>query len=199
MNIGICNSLSTLNEIAKLRYEVYFEELRKEHIDGIDHDFSTLSGKSDLKSPIILFAKRDSELIGTLRYRELDFDKDIKNKYHINKPDAHLQYSEIDLFMVRKEFRKSRASLLLACETYYLGLFRGTNIGLIQVEKYLEKFYLRLGFKVIMSVHYDYGERVQMYLDLWDVEHLLSLKSPFMRYYYRYKKEASIVSNCFSR
>lgn len=182
MKITTCKSFSKFSEIASLRYDVYCKEQKKEHIKGIDHNSKKISDQFDFTNPIILYAEDNNELVGTLRYRSFPLTNFYKEKYQLRDSSHQIKYSEVDLFIVRQDYRKSRTALLLASEIYYLGLSTSTNICLIEVESFLEKFYHRLGFKSSRVICYDYGTRVQMYLNLWDYKHLIEVKSPFVKH-----------------
>jgi len=182
MKITTCKSFSKFSEIASLRYDVYCKEQKKEHIKGIDHNSKKISDQFDFTNPIILYAEDNNELVGTLRYRSFKLNKFYKDKYKLRETSYNLKYSEIDLFIIRNDYRKSKVAFLLASEIFRLALRNETNVGLIEVELFLEKFYHRLGFKTIRKIKYNYGTRVQMFLNLSNHKHLIEVKSPFVKH-----------------
>ncbi len=188
MKIKICKSLNTLNKIGSLRYQVYHLEQNKNHLDGLDHELQILTNSKDFQNSIILFIEKGSDVIGTLRFQHVEFGPKLMNKYNIEKSSVPLKYAEVDFFIVDKNHRNSTISSMLACEIYYLALQQRINICLIEIEDFLEKFYQRLGFKLIKRVDYKYGSRSQMSLNLMDINHLLKVRSPFVEYYNKTQK-----------
>ena len=170
-----------LQEIARLRYEVYYEELAKVHFTGYDHEARTLINQKDYLDTDLLYVHQHDNVIGTLRCVYSNLTSAISEKYDIKFIGKEIKYAEVDLFIIRKPYRNSRASLLLASSIYERGLMNGTHICLIEVEQHLYKFYRRMGFVLLRQVGYSYGIRYQMSLNLWDQDNLQKQNSPFER------------------
>lgn len=181
MKILKASTIREVEEIANMRYEIYYEECGKEHIEGYDHDRKILINAKDYEGAELLYACKGEEIVGSLRCVYSGYNDHIKGKYGIPFIGRGIKYAEVDCFVIKKAYRKSRAALGLACDIYQRGIMNGVHICLIEVEGYLLRFYKRQGFTMIRKLEYEFGDRYQLCLNLWDLENLERQNSPFLK------------------
>ena len=180
MKILKASNIQELELIASLRYHVYYEECGKKHIEGYDHSRKALINSKDYKGAELLYAYNNEEVVGSLRCVYSGYNDHIRNKYGIPFIGKGIKYAEVDCFVIKKSHRKSRAALSLACDIYQRGIMNGVHICLIEVEAHLLRFYKRQGFRIIKKIDYEFGDRYQLCLNLWDIDLLRERNSPFI-------------------
>jgi predicted GNAT family N-acyltransferase len=173
-----------LSEIGRLRYEVtvlemglcmrhanHYDRTVIEPLDAWGHVFAVWQGR---------------QLLGSLRVNFLK-EGDIGHyfdAYGISKlADVHKEHISITTrLVVRKEFRGSRVSLMLAKAAFIHMLDHGITHDVIDSRPHLVTFFQRLGYTGhVESFHHpEFGEvRVQC-LSLRDSCHLRRVKSPLL-------------------
>ena len=179
MKIIKASTPKEFHEIARMRYQIYYDECQKKHLNGYDHARKILVSCKDFNEPDLLYALKEGEMLGSLRCVYSQYNNHIREKYKIPFIAPGIKYAEVDCFVINEAYRRSRVAFSLAGDIYKRGLMNGVHICLIEAETHLLKFYTRLGFKVICKTKYDFGVRFQLYLNLWDLTALQECNSPF--------------------
>ena len=169
-DIRLAKTIEEREEIFKLRYEVFVEEIgyNLSHADNI---------KKIIREPLDNSAKifaifRNKQVISTLRIN-LSRNSDLGFYSQIYKMQtlagtAHPQYTSISNYLiVKKEFRGSPIILDLARIFYEQLLLEGIKYDFLDCETYMLPFYSRLGYKNMGEItHPEFGKGYLMMLDI---------------------------------
>lgn len=172
--------------VFSFRYRVYIEEMGKPYASA-DHENKSLTDKLD-DTATILFVEMNNEIAGTVRINwgsvESSYAAFDNEAFAISKFDrfAKHAFSFNSRLSVSPQYRRSALALNLATHSYQLGLKRRVLLNFISCRPELTRFFERLGFRRYTDMFFDKdaGSQVPLVLALEDVEHLKSVKSPFL-------------------
>lgn len=180
MHINAATTPEELDAIKSLRYMVNQEELQKKFL--FKNEDST-----DAQS-VVLYAKRNEAIIGSLRCTFKFDNPEIRAYWATQKPNFKSKIALVDRLVIHPTYRKTRVAYDLTTHIYKKALLEGCHIALIETEEHLLKMYEKIGFKAYRKVSYQYGLRFQMFINPWDASYLHSIKSPFFQEYTNYIK-----------
>ncbi len=185
-----------LDEVYKLRYSVYVEDL-KYHQPYADHKSKML--KDSLDSTGNLFGIfKNNEAVGTVltnyaKHSDLGYYSEL---YKMNEfPDGSYYDSSITTkLIVRNDFRSKSVAFRLALATFTKGLEDNIQFNFIDCTQEMVPFYLRLGYKVYQEsmFHPEFGRGAVLVLELHDIAHLEECNSPFAKHYRKIMHEESM-------
>jgi hypothetical protein len=186
MTIYCLANLEEKEQIFKLRYRVYIEELGKNHIHN-DNLNKIITDEYDEDSKYF-FAKNQEQVCGALR--TIIFKEHyLKKLCEVYKLPVDF-VSEIDLksigfvdrFVIDKEFRNGILGLKIMKELYTYTINHGICYGFINAEKVLVHTYYQIGYRV-----YDYfytstkEKRYLMVCFMRDFDYQISINSPLTK------------------
>ncbi|AWV97896.1 GNAT family N-acetyltransferase [Arcticibacterium luteifluviistationis] len=180
MHINAATTPEELDAIKSLRYLVNQQELQK----------SFLLKNEDLTDAqsVILYAKRNEAIIGSLRCTFKFDNLEIREYWGTQKPSFKSRVALVDRLVIHPTYRKTRVAYDLTTRIYKQALLEGCHIALIETEEHLIKMYEKIGFQVYREIRHDYGLRFQMFINPWDTAYLNAIKSPFFQEYTDYIK-----------
>ena len=191
LEIRLAQTPEEREEIFKLRYQIYVEELGFwESFTNYEpnHEQKKLEDPLDLSANLFV-AFNNHELVGTLRYnytKNLDSDYYPKlDKMSETVGDAHLLSTSISgRFMLKSYLRGTLTGLRIMKACYKQLLLDGIKFNFIDVLAYLLPFFEKLGYQTIGKIDYSISEsRTLMVLETLNIEHLEKVKSPFQSLY----------------
>ena len=152
MIISSSASAEEKEQIFKLRYRVYIEELEKNHIDN-DHVRKIMSDEYD-ETGRYFFAKNEEQVCGALRvilFNEVYLTR-LCNVYKlpsgfVNEIDLK-SIGFVDRFVIDKAFRNGLLGLRIMKKLYVDTLNSGISFGFINAEKALVPTYYQIGYRV---------------------------------------------------
>ncbi|SCM82550.1 conserved hypothetical protein [uncultured Sporomusa sp.] len=189
------------NEIYRLRYQVYVQEMDKALRPAIKKD-NQVSDSLDNTS-ILLYAQSGREIIGTMRLTVAaaeDYPHSLAETFHMHTIKALSNNFPNPLLglgtklAVAAEYRNSPVLFFLLAEAYQIVrrqnvqfLFGGCNPSLIPL-------YERIGFRRFTRNFTDpgYGLLVPLAIVLEDIQHFRAIKSPIYRHARRYCNDLTI-------
>lgn len=174
-----------LEAIYRFRYTIYVEEMSRKQKDA-DHVAKTISDSLD-RTGFVYGAWDGNEVIGTVRTNDLS-NSDIGDYFDLYRLDS---LSETDLertsittrLMVAPKYRGTSLAMRLCLAMYVDALDRGIASGFIDCNDYLVEAFEMVGYRLHQAnaYHPEYGDVTIMRLQLNDLEHLESVRSPFRR------------------
>ncbi|NES64204.1 MAG: GNAT family N-acetyltransferase [Okeania sp. SIO2D1] len=183
LEITLAQTLEEREEIFKLRYQIYVEELGWfENCPNYEpnHQQKKVEDPLDLSANLFMALDRN-ELVGTIRCnytKNLDLenlDIDYYTKlYQMEKVgDAHPLHTSITgRFMVQSNFRRNGIGLRIMEALYKQQLLDGIKFDFIDAEAYLVPFFEKLGYQTIDKIDYQmYESSVLMVLDIPNIKH----------------------------
>lgn len=181
MIIKIAETQKELEKVVRLRYEVNTVELQK----------SFLPEGPELKdqNATQILAIKEGQLLGCLRFSMPESEEGLVGHWGIQSSQQNLKIAVTDRLAVLPEFRNSRVAYLLMMAVYRQALISDAKLALIETEERLLKMYQRLGFSAYREKHYEFGKRLQLFINPWDAHRLTELKSPFASAYQQYIDE----------
>ena len=165
----------------RFRYKVYVEEMGRPQKDAC-HKTKTIRDSFDEKAfHVVAFA--DDEVVGCVR---LNFLRDIDPGFYFDFFDIGQlptdQFEAVSLhtrLMVDPKYRTSRVTHKILLEVYKVGVYRDIKHTFVDCNDHLVRFFKRWGFKFYgKKSHDEYGEVNLARLDMCDLEHLKSVRSP---------------------
>lgn len=190
IRIGIATTAKEKKEIYRFRYQTYVEEMSKS-IEGIDHINKLLYDELD-DWTILLYAKTDSELIGTVRVNigtVKDFPQKLVELLSLNvfencgtkMGNPLLAYSA--KLMIAPLYRSSPAMYLLIAKCYELWAAHQVQFSFGACNFHLLRMYEKMGFHRYKNNFVDqgYGLLAPLVLLVDDIQHLRTVRSPFFR------------------
>ncbi|SMD03339.1 cyclic nucleotide-binding domain-containing protein [Sporomusa malonica] len=190
------------NEIYKLRYQVYVEEMGKP-LESILRKRKQIIDAMDDRS-ILIYVKAGSEIAATLRVTIAsveDYPADLVDTFQLHKfKTVHADPSNSYFGLVTKiaakpHYRSSPAFYLMLVESYRLlsaqkvtFCFGGCNPSVVPL-------YERLGFRRFTKNFTDpgYGLLVPLVMMIQDIEHMKAIKSPIYRLARKHPSDLSMV------
>ena len=156
MNIYSLPNPEEKEEIFKLRYRVYIEELGKNHIQSNDLN-RTISDEFD-EGCKYFFAKNNQRVCGALRV--IIFNEELLKKLSTlyKLPVTFLKEVDInsigfvDRFVIDKEYRNGILGLKLMMQLYTYTLNLGICYGFINAEKSLVHTYYQIGYWIFRAM-----------------------------------------------
>lgn len=179
----LCRDEETLNQAARLRYEVYCDELGRDS-PYADHDKKTL--RDDLDAFGVTFISiEDGEVTGTIRGNRpnegpIGMLEDI---YGLRQSPHYPEATSIcTKFLVKKSKRRGPTALKLVAALVRYGLNHGVVECYIDCVPGLLPYYRAFGFEVAGKTffHYENGPSIPLLLDLEKTGRRLS-RDPGMR------------------
>jgi len=190
IEIKVAESVAEETDVFKLRYEVFVEELGYQVPvirDGM------LTDCFDDNSHIIV-AYDNGNLVGSIRSNgayegklPFEYENKVRDIFKLEYP----RVSTTSKIAIKKEYRSTILAYKLVSYIYRMGLQNNVLCDIIDVQRpELIDFYSRLGYRVFGSPFNseEYGVLTPMVLHLFDVDHLNSVKSPFIRILYEFNK-----------
>jgi hypothetical protein len=187
LEIRLAQTPEEKEEVFKLRYQIYVEELGySQHYADKQH--YKIEEPLD-KSGNIFVAFHKGNLVGTARSNyainsDLGYYAEL---YQISEiaGDVHPWGTSIGTkFMIQRHLRGSRIALSIMQSYYYQLLQDKIKFDFIDCEPHMIPFFQRLGYQPIdMINHPEYGSGLALMLDVFNLEHLQRVKSPFQRLY----------------
>ena len=185
MQIRLALSEDDRLAVYRFRYDVYVNEMNRPQTYA-DHALRLIQEPLDLTGHLLL-AEEAGHVIGTARfnvgvddtfgfYRELYRLPEFRPFY----PSA---VSITTKFMVARSYEQSVLPKQLCDSCYRHGLLLGTAFDFIDCNDPLVPFFRKIGYRQVFPnvQHPEYGEVVPMVLAMHDLEHLRSVRSPFVR------------------
>ena len=186
MIINTCANAQEKEQIFKLRYKVYIEELGKNHIH-CDNLNKIITDEYDEGSKYF-FAKNDDQVCGALRvilFNET-YLKKLCETYNLSSVfinEANIKsFAFVDRFVMEKEFRKGIVGFKIMKELYIYSMNNGICYSFITAEKALLHNYYQFGYRVYGHFYTSTNEkRYLMVFFQKDFDYLVSINSPFTR------------------
>jgi hypothetical protein len=185
IEIGIASTPEEKSAIYRLRYSIYIEEMAYP-IASADHTNKFLHDELD-DWGILLYAKTESEMIGTLRLNighAKDFPSKLATSFCMDKFDRYLNAQQKLAYgssgMIAPGFRGSQAHSLLTAKCYELYCSHHVQFGFCNCNFYLIPLHehygnLRLGKNFVDS---NFGLETCFVLLVDDTFHLKTVNSP---------------------
>jgi predicted GNAT superfamily acetyltransferase len=186
IDIRIASTIEELTAIYKFRYAISVNEMKWRE-SYANHEKCVIMDALDSPKAMVLGAWKDKELIGLSRsnfIRDGGIGDYLKYYNLIHLPEQELSKASITtLLMVHPTYRYSILTSRLVCETYRHGLEQGIETNYCDCDPYLLSFYTKLGYLVIDKnfIHPEFGLGSVMKLNMYDLEHLEHLRSPFRK------------------
>ncbi len=176
------------DEIYKLRYSVYVEEIGY-HQPHADHTLKMLKDPLDRTGNLFAIYK-NNEAVGTVLSNYVKRSSDLGCYPELYKMAEFANGSYYDSsistkLIVRKDYRSTSIAFRLALATYIQGLKDNIQYDFLDCNQDMVYFFVRLGYKVCQdSVHHpEFGHGAVLALELQNIEHLEECNSPFAKYY----------------
>ena len=169
LEIRLAKTAEEREQVFKLRYQVYIEELGWFYPDA-DHKYKRMEEALDRSANIFVACELD-RVVGTIRCNyarnsNLESYRDLY-KMHEFAGAAYLDTSISTKFMVKKEFRGTTLAKRLMIAKYQQKLIDKSKFDFIDVPPHMTPFYQRLGYQIIGAINYPgYGEWSIMVLDV---------------------------------
>ena len=187
-DIKIAGSQKEKDAVFSFRYEVYVEELQKNHIQA-DHQQRMIYDQADSFS-LLYYCMKESALISRVRSQrgaEGSFRNEDATYFQIDDFEQVCHYHEmaiVDRLMVAKSHRHGPLGHEMMLATYLDGLRLGTKVCFITCEEKLLNMYFRYGFRRYgQPAALSNGEgRFKLVLYLCDRAYLQQAGSPFLPY-----------------
>jgi predicted GNAT family N-acyltransferase len=185
-HVEIVEDKELLQEIYRLRYEIYIEECGKKSASADPETRSIRDELDDSSSIFAVFSK--NELVGSLR---ASFDTK-----HFRLPEFYASFFQLEKFreqftgsigvtsrlVIRKSWRSSPALGQLLSATYRFYQQNGMRIDFCHCQPGLLQLYEQLGYRRFRDNVVDevMGLQVPLLLLLDDVDFLKNIRSPFL-------------------
>jgi GNAT superfamily N-acetyltransferase len=186
---------SEADEVFRLRYEIYVEELKRlQH--RADHTRRLIQEPLDAHASL-LGAYDGARLIGTVRtnYARCSSLGEYEQLYEMERVGtAHPHSTSITTKLAVEPARRGSAlAYRLAAAAYEHALRDGILFDFVDVYPARVPFFERLGYRVHLPnvLHPEYGSVVVMRIATRDAAHLAKVRSPFLRYLLRATKVAA--------
>jgi predicted GNAT family N-acyltransferase len=169
LEIRLAETAEEREQVFKLRYQVYIEELGWCYPDA-DHKYRRMEDTLDISANIFI-AWELGQVVGTVRcnyVRNSNLESYLNlYKMHEFVEDAYLDSSISTRFMIKKEFRGTTLAKRLIIAKHKQKLIDKIKFDFIDVPPHMTPFYQRLGYQIIGAINYPgYGEWPVMVLDV---------------------------------
>ncbi|MDD4599486.1 hypothetical protein SDC9_03923 [bioreactor metagenome] len=190
IEIGIASTEHEKEEIFRLRYRIYVEEMCRKPVT-IDHSSKLLFDEMD-KWAFLLYAKVGSEFVGTMRINIgliEEFPRDLAQLLfmdsfkHFCKESGYPLIAFSSKLMVAPSYRNSPALHLLSAKGYELYCDHHVQFNFGGCNFYLVRLYEQFGCRRFGRNFVDpgFGLLTPFILLVNDTEHLKAVRSPFIR------------------
>jgi predicted GNAT family N-acyltransferase len=191
IDIRLATTPADLEAVYAFRYSIYIEEMGQSE-SYADHHNKRIIDSLDHPNAKILAAWDNNQIVGTVRSSFVRDGGvgDYLDYYQLQdlSPEELNKTSISTRFMVHPAFRCSTLTARLVCETYHRGLEQGLETNYCDCDPHLESFYTRLGYSMTDKdfVHPEFGVGYIMKLDMLNLNHLRSTRSPFYKVLAKY-------------
>jgi hypothetical protein len=184
LEIGIVKTAQDLEQVARLRYELYIERDHKPY--AAHHDLRLFCDEAD-PSSLIFYARSDGEIGASVRLtRAADAFRDPQPTQLLNA--ANISAHELDVtvinsrFVVKPNWRMRALAYPLFQEVYVTGLLAGAQRGLLTTRHNLVRIFERFGFRTVGVAIEDAvaGPLEAMELRLRDLSYLRAIRSALL-------------------
>jgi predicted GNAT family N-acyltransferase len=179
--IGIVKTADDLEEVARLRYELYIQRDQKPY--AAEHDLRLFCDDAD-PSSLIFYARSGGELGASVRLtRAADAFRDVQLTRLVDA--ANLSATEVDTtvinsrFVMKPNWRMRALAYPLFQEVYVTGLLAGAQRALLTTRPNLVGIFERFGFRTMGPEIEDEIAGRLVLMELWphDVPHLKAIRS----------------------
>ena len=169
-------------ELRRFRYEVYVKELNRRQ-KYANHSEQTITDPLDSFSTNII-AHDGNNIVACLRasfFRDGDTGY-YKRFYRVNEYFSSFErITIVTQLMTSGNCRRYKIAKLLCEKVYEYAFVNDMEYCFIDCNGPLESMFKKLGFITLFrDRHYDYGPVNVMLLNLYDLEHLRAVNSPFL-------------------
>lgn len=177
--VRIITQANELEDLFRLRYAIYIEELGKTFINHNNEDGVVQEAEDQASFHIGLY--HGEILAGICRlYYPTPGDRELWRLHIPIGIQEQYRFSISSRLMLRKEYRNTKAILHLMDFVFDKNIRDGIDIGLIEVEPFLVRMYERFGFRQIGMHINEYGyQRVILFVNGRDMDHFKELGSSF--------------------
>lgn len=178
IRIGLIQSEVDLQQVFRLRYDVYVEELGAT-MEHANHQAKALSDEWDMTADII-GAWHNDELVGCVRLNYRDSADLTEYEQFFSPLSNRVKVCVASKLVVAKAFRGAVVSTRLCQGCYAQMHFRGAQLCYLTCRANLVAMYERLGFRGCGAgvLHPEAGWVWPMVLLVQDYEYLDQIKSP---------------------
>lgn len=185
--VHIAKTQDELNEVYRLRYEVYVNELQKGFLKNIDHENRYIKDIEDERpESVVMYTVTDGQVSGTMRldaYTTKTAPPEVLKRFNIAKLniDDNLVFTESCRLIISEKYRGGHILPALARKAYQLNTdqfkaiysFQYSNAGLVE-------YYRKLGFRPYAAelIHNEDGIRIPMINVANDIDYYESSNSP---------------------
>ncbi len=192
--------------VYRFRYSVYVEEMGIDE-SYADHERKLITDPLDHPQAMLLAAWDGERVVGTLRTnRVCDGGLSRYLEYYrlTDLPQPFLEETSVSTrTMVAADLRRTTLTARLACECFKWMLNHGLHTDFCDIFPAVMPFSTGLGYKLLFDdfYHPEYGLGYVMRLDLYDLEHLVKVRSPLRRTLVKWLEErekmaASLAGSC---
>jgi len=179
----VAQTRDELELVYGFRYRIYVEEMGRKQ-KYADHERRRIQDPLD-SGAINLAAFREDGIVGLCRInfpRDSDIGQYEEFYAMSTVGDDHPSSTSINTrLMIAPELRASRLGIKLAMASYEYGVPKGIKWNFIDCNDHLVPFFTALGYvqHVPKAQHEEYGLVTRMRLDVRNLAHLSTLRSPF--------------------
>lgn len=190
IEIGIASTDEERDEIFRLRYQIYVEEMLRKPF-SVDHRNKLLFDELDTWA-VLVYAKVGSEIIGTMRANIgsiNDFPVNLVETLQMDRFHSYFKDKGESLvsfgskLMVLQRYRNSTATHQLLAKGYEIYCNHHVQFNFGGCNFYLLRFYEQMGYRRLGRGFVDpgYGLLHPFVLLVDDVQHLKLVRSPYFR------------------
>jgi hypothetical protein len=190
IEIGIASTKEERDEIFRLRYRIYVEEMLRQPFSA-DHRKKLLFDEFDPWA-VLVYAKVGTEIIGTMRANIgaiNDFPLDLVETLQMDRFYSYFKERSESLvsfgskLMVLQRYRNSTATHQLLAKGYEIYCNHHVQFNFGGCNFYLLRFYEQMGYRRLGRGFVDpgYGLLHPFVLLVDDVQHLKLVRSPYFR------------------
>ncbi|MGH8105491.1 MAG: cyclic nucleotide-binding domain-containing protein [Arenimonas sp.] len=196
VSIRPISSAEELDSVARLRYQVYVNELGRRPI-GIDDDLQRLEDPEDAYS-IVLGAFDGGKIVGTFRITPVDQltdDSSWREIYGNNKfPVEPAQQYIFSRMIVTNAYRSTGLASHFFKASFDCIRHTGGELAFLHCPSHLVSLYEVMGFRRYSPgfVHEEAGFRIPMVMITGDWGHFESVKSPLLSQVMQYSPNVSL-------
>ena len=194
-----------IDEIYRLRYEVYVEEMQI-FGDVADHQMRMLYDDNDTNCRL-LYAKVNGEIVASMRLnlgKDAPFTDELKDTYNLERFLHAISYDQmlvLTRFMVRKDYRGSSIAHQMICKVGELSLKEHIEISVCDCQPHLVRYYQRIGFRSYECDIYndpEFGIMIPLAFINGDLEYLKAIRSPLKSIFEHRACNTPLVDQCIS-
>lgn len=188
--IKIAETEEELYELYQFRYKVYVEEMQRPQKDA-NHDLKIITDELDVGAANLI-AKHENKIVGAARINLADSISDFYMDFYealLIKDSRINNISIVTRLMIDSEHRNTTLAPRIFIGCYEYGINRGTRFNYVDCNNHLIEFFESFGYRYYIGKkdHYEYGLVNPLILDLHDIDHLMKVKSPFVKSYQKWQ------------